>query len=80
MTEQEAKTKWCPYSSVYTSQGGCANRLQDGHPREGTLCLASGCAKWRWIDRKSPKDIEDRKSWPLIPNTNPGEPEGFCGP
>jgi hypothetical protein len=72
MTEQEAQTKWCPYAS-YRNRGGPQAESQ-------AQCLASGCAKWRWIDRKSPKDLEERKHWPLIPNTNPGEPEGFCGP
>lgn len=71
LTEAEAKTKWCPMAS-YRNRGG---PQADSKAR----CLASGCMAWRWLARKGPADIEERKNWPLIPNTNAEEPVGYCG-
>lgn len=46
MTEEEAKTKWCPFGHMYSPQGGAFNRNTYG---EGTTkCLASKCMMWRW--------------------------------
>lgn len=64
VTEKEARLKVCPYRS---------------DPRGRGNCLASDCMKWRWMPRKSPKELEERKQWPLIPNTNEEEPTGYCG-
>lgn len=47
MTEDEAKTKWCPFSRVETfdAQGG----LSGGNRGGGiTSCLGSACMAWRW--------------------------------
>lgn len=38
MTEDEAKTKWCP-------QAG-----ESRFNRQDELCLGSGCTVWRWED------------------------------
>lgn len=59
MTEEEAKTKWCPYARV--QMGGSASaQLSSGHNRQaayvnwaadntppGTRCIASACMAWR---------------------------------
>lgn len=73
LNEDEAKTKVCPVMS------GPAAVAEVGSWIEKTNCLASGCMAWRWLDRKSPKELEARKSWPLIPNTNEEPPVGYCG-
>lgn len=54
MTEEEAKTKWCPFTRVvgFTTQGGSrsqgfsANRDLLGAPLG--RCIGSGCMAWRW--------------------------------
>lgn len=56
MTEDEAKTKWCPFARVGVENDPTAasyNRLQedvDGR-REPfqTLCIASRCMAFRWL-------------------------------
>jgi hypothetical protein len=53
MTEDEAKTKWCPQARVPTHTGHCARNRDlplvndDGRPSVGTYCIASGCMAWR---------------------------------
>lgn len=54
MTEQEAKTKWCPMARVEILGEGCsANRLPDYESLNGEMvrdasanCLGSGCMVW----------------------------------
>lgn len=61
MTEDEAKTKWCPFARVVptTEAGGVIPEAAQSAgynrgsavlgPPLGTLCLASRCAAWRWV-------------------------------
>lgn len=49
MTEDEAKTKWCPHVRFVD----CEDRLYDNRPssmQNGARCLASECMAWRWLD------------------------------
>ena len=51
MTEEEAKSKWCPFARVklYTvSAEPAANRKPNGELPRQTLCVASTCMAWRW--------------------------------
>ena len=59
MTEEEAKTKWCPFSRVIAQdrgrlvQGSAApNRInwigEESEAPVGSLCIASACMAWRW--------------------------------
>jgi len=50
MTEEEAKTKWCPFArgSQYTN-GNSNNRTHEGEPGEHTRCIGSACMAWRWL-------------------------------
>lgn len=52
MTEDEAKTKWCPKAMVPMRSGDSSrNRGLTGNGDtflpEGTLCIASECMAWR---------------------------------
>jgi hypothetical protein len=67
MTEDEAKTKWCPHARVLDgSPPGGAGVNRKG-PEAGVYCIASGCMAWRWS--YSPETAEG----------NDVEPEGYCG-
>ncbi len=53
MTEQEARTKWCPMARVSTYSVGnpaesAANRTDEGTPYPASRCIASDCMMWRW--------------------------------
>ena len=50
MTEEEAKTKWCPMARVMGSETS-GNRLLDNTLTPGSLCIASACMMWTsWND------------------------------
>ena len=67
MTEDEAKTKWCPQYRV-VSQDDDDNRstrwdkeLQEYHPTlQNACCLGSRCMMWRW-DKKIINQVEIEK-------------------
>ena len=58
MTEDYAKTKWCPFARTYATTlnyrrseiSGVAttNRELGGVPDAGCMCIASACMAWRW--------------------------------
>src|SRR6266545_4698025 len=64
MTEQEAKTKWCPRYQVATSGGDSSTFESDNRPpeyeqrdgkwyptgriQESARCIGSACMAWRW--------------------------------
>lgn len=60
MTEEEAKTKWCPHAGTSTMLGTISlnilliNRdhamdgVKDAMQQMGTKCYASDCMMWRW--------------------------------
>jgi hypothetical protein len=64
MTEEQAKTKWCPMSN-YQSYG---NRpFKSASLDEGSIgCLASNCMAWRWITHIGDIQIADKI-------------QGYCG-
>lgn len=64
MTEDEAKTKWCPFvrivtgtiaadkTSQHASIQPAYNRVAEGHNWAfpgGGCCIASACMAWRWV-------------------------------
>lgn len=59
-TEKEAVKLWCPMAR-YGLREGTVNYQTN----EGALCMASGCAMWRWAqDRPLFSDEEqDRKGY-----------------
>jgi hypothetical protein len=78
MTEDDAKTKWCPFARVQFVAQGPANRVDphyltyaQGPDREyverqveNTKCLGSACSAWRWRVQKA---------------ESPETRQGFCG-
>ena len=48
MTEEEAKTKWCPFVRLH---GGdmSFNRYGAGETPPMGLCIGSACMAWRWV-------------------------------
>jgi hypothetical protein len=75
MTEEEAKTKWCPHArctnSTYTES---ANREPTSYPTESLNgacnCIASDCMMWCETEPKKYGVPRDGKT---------SEPTGYCG-
>lgn len=48
MTEDEAKTKWCPMTRHgYGSEGVGINRMHNNKQPETARCIGSDCMMWR---------------------------------
>jgi len=78
LTEEEAKTKWCPFARVAgrtTSDNaaqGC-NRNYTGGPDSGGLCIGSACMAWRWKARFGTDPVNPENCAQLEPMY------GYCG-
>lgn len=82
LTEQEAKTKWCPMARVLVTSddvNGTGNRTADmdgldcDNPKQAR-CIGSDCMMWRSIDQDRYRlavNGETSKTWP--------SGSGFCG-
>jgi hypothetical protein len=93
MTEEEAKTKWCPNARIAMIAHGesvsCASNRDISllvapnsfdPATDVTKCLASGCMAWRWIDNELGYDPEYRRRNPSCVERLPLENRrGFCG-
>ena len=64
MTEEEAKTKWCPMAS----DASAANRYTDGKLFPDNSCIASSCMMW-----------VKNESDGFTPNTKIVSGGGYCG-
>ena len=78
VTEQEARTKWCPHARLGNNPG--CNRAADvtGPWRDRVpkaLCIASECMAWKWKQNHSPEEREQRKVHHLAAEV----PLGYCG-
>lgn len=75
MTEEEAKTKWCPFVRHTSSNGEdhAANRWGKSLSPEDCRCIGSQCAAWRWIYR------EHRGPNSMFPSRDEKTDRGFCG-
>lgn len=64
MTEEEAKTKWCPMSRLawlnedMGKTAITANRWGHGEPLGGSTCIGSACMMWRWDYPKGEKHFD----------------------
>ena len=76
ITEDEAKTKWCPFARSIVSTGGGANRGKDsgGSPPPHVNCIGSACMAWRRV----PKARRDQFVEDLVHATGSSD-KGYCG-
>lgn len=75
MTEQEAKTKWCPFTRLaeHGAPRTVANRFVEAESDWGvTTCLGSSCMTWRW------SFLVDENGG-LIRSNETDTPTGYCG-
>jgi len=60
MSEEEARTKWCPMARVYSPDG--AYNKEGGCLAHGSTCIASDCMKWPeckfWWERPTIEQIK----------------------
>lgn len=47
MTEDEAKTKWCPFA-IASGKRFAINRAPEGEINNSCKCLGTACMAWRW--------------------------------
>ena len=62
LTEEGAKTKWCPCARQSQSNDATYNRSSDS----GVNCIASACMAWRWhttFDVITGEPIQDGKGY-----------------
>lgn len=76
--EEQAKRLWCPMvrlgSSIEPGFGINRDWGAEDDPRDGTMCVASKCAMWRW-SKQQPSGIVYGTSG--IPRD--ARAVGFCG-
>jgi len=82
MTEEEAKTKWCPFARTVQTDGTASsmprNRIgnqdtmtTDADRLLGMQCIGSASMAWRWQEAY-PRQAEDTFA-------NRSTTQGFCG-
>jgi hypothetical protein len=72
MTEEEAKTKWCPFARCYTSDGSY-NRYDHGIS-PATACIGAKCMSWRWVKDPLIAAMTHKKQVPDYVGEH-----GYCG-
>lgn len=84
MTEDEAKTKWCPMARVihfHDNDGpgispAAGNRGAHGQPKPESLCIASDCMMWVATDNEYPTQPSETTVRHPLSNVKPA---GHCG-
>ena len=86
MTEEEAKTKWCPFArclgyadDAEGDESACSfNREYEGKGAPGAFCIASQCMAWRWQDGSHFDPT--RNAWVVdYGQHGKGLARGYCG-
>ena len=70
MTEDEAKTKWCPFVQIAGAGSVDGVWFEDNRPdtQETMNCIGSTCMAWRWRNFFNPYQVI---------NVETGETEGY---
>lgn len=84
MTEDEAKTKWCPFARQSVTidnrgsplNGFSANRFNDD---KASMCIASACMAWSWKLEQTNKPPAGGMSWPQVEPIYRQAEHGSCG-
>jgi hypothetical protein len=76
MTEDEAKTKWCPFVRAQLTEGEPSYNATP-EARVGQ-CIASGCMAWRWGERLETEREAYMRGTDLR-RTLQSTTDGFCG-
>lgn len=71
MTEEEAKTKWCPMV-VFMLGGGQVRNRDSCYDQSGTHCIGSACMMWRIHRKVSGGFLQGNIAYV-------DESEGYCG-
>jgi hypothetical protein len=85
LTEEEAKTKWCPAVRMETDGEGVQNRRQGLSDSSGVgtqpwnKCVASRCMAWRWRRTYTDIALSNIPEGDRPVGIDPGDPVGFCG-
>ena len=94
MTEDEAKTKWCPYARISSlNEGGddgpSSNRwlgwISDGEVGSVACCIASTCMAWRWSEAEHARRFVSAFGGAGVNFVTteraikPDERQGYCG-
>ena len=78
LTEDEAKTKWCPFARVGGGQGmdgASYNRVEHhGGDISHTVaqCIGSACMAWRWND----EPVQIKRTSEMLQDGPPEKPDG----
>jgi len=48
MTEEDAKTKWCPFVRFHVEGKAPTFTATPNRDQRGTRCIGSACMAWRW--------------------------------
>lgn len=62
MTEEQAKSKWCPFvrlsAPVDSEAAGTAGNRYGDDIGGNFRCIASACMAWRWKNQEFDRDVE----------------------
>jgi hypothetical protein len=79
MTEDEAKTKWCPMVRTGLTAGMAVNHHVSGDVDEQTRCKASECMMWRWEQHYIRNSITFTETNGTVTSDWPKPTDGYCG-
>lgn len=83
MTEDEAKTKWCPFVRLtddgqmyFDNRGRKFGGTSGKDGIDASLCIGSGCMAWRWVE---PPSAPNADNLVIVDARGTSLGDGFCG-